>query len=104
MISELITFRTTKAKINVKFGVRHLSKDHVSQLISIRKRSENIFGGETNFTLVCVATVLLTSSFTGVIWGAIDGVIILVNALKKDLSINSLGMVASFSASEVLFL
>mmetsp|Transcript_8407 Transcript_8407/g.19796 ORF Transcript_8407/g.19796 Transcript_8407/m.19796 type:complete len:239 (+) Transcript_8407:86-802(+) len=46
---------------------------------------------------VCVCTCFIG----GAIWGIIDGIVILLNALNKEESIDSLGMSASFGESEV---
>mmetsp|Transcript_66686 Transcript_66686/g.124554 ORF Transcript_66686/g.124554 Transcript_66686/m.124554 type:complete len:235 (-) Transcript_66686:95-799(-) len=46
---------------------------------------------------VCVCTCFIG----GAIWGIIDGVVILLNALNKEESIEALGMSASFAESEV---
>ena len=59
MISELITFRITKAKAKVKFGVKYLCGHECErssvQLTLIRKRKrQNIFG-----TLISVSTVIV---------------------------------------------
>ena len=58
MISELITFRITKAKAKVKFGVKYLYGYQFErsslQLISIRKRKrENIFGELISLSFPC---------------------------------------------------
>ena len=54
MISELIIFRITKAKANVKFGVKylcgHACERSSVQSISIRKRKQKHIFGELIFT------------------------------------------------------
>ena len=61
MISELITFRITKAKAKVKFGVQHLCKhkcerSFVTININTKAKAEKYSRG-INFTLISVATV-----------------------------------------------
>ena len=58
MMSEIITFRITKAKAKVKFGVKYLCghkcKRSSVQLISIRKRKrKNIFGELISLSFPC---------------------------------------------------
>jgi len=46
---------------------------------------------------VCICTCFIG----GAIWGIIDGILILINALSKETSIDKLGMVAEFDESQV---
>ena len=62
MISESITFRITKAKAKVKFGVKYLCKHEcetpsVPVNINTKAKATKYFGG-INFTLIFAATVV----------------------------------------------
>ena len=66
IISELITFRITKAKAKVKFGVRYLcgpkcEKSSVPINIDTKAKAKKYFGG-INFTLISVSTVFQSRS------------------------------------------
>ena len=63
IISKLITFRTTKAKTKVNFGVNCLCEhdcetSSVPINVNTKAKATKYLGG-LNFTLVCVATVCL---------------------------------------------
>ena len=63
MISEIITFRVTKAKAEVKFGVKYLceherERSSVPINTSMKAKATKYLGG-VNFTLICVAMVFL---------------------------------------------
>ena len=65
-ISELVTFRITKAKAKVNFGVKYLCKhkcerSSVPITINTKAKATTYLLGGINFTLICVATVFKAS-------------------------------------------
>ena len=67
MISELITFRITKAKVNVKYGLKYLCEHECERsfvpINIISKARPTKYLGGIDFTVTCVATVLTKSSW-----------------------------------------
>ena len=74
IISELMTFGITKAKVNVKFGVKYLCEpecERSSVAITINTRTKTTkYLGKINFTSTCVAPVVAFALLwsTGCLW------------------------------------